>query len=166
MKIDVIKFRSEEIKNKLREVGFQNAISIEDCKVFDAFKDKITDLTAYHGKDYEFVIRKGKANIIFDLENEGFILNKGLCSKLKENKIFVLFSFSSLLDSNNMFKVYKNLLINGKICNDYGVNCIYSSFADNATNVLSPFQLESFAAEFGYNYKNMLKAYEELKKAL
>lgn len=120
------------------------------------------DIKAYSGKEYDFVIRKGRANIVYGMESNGFLLNKGLCSKLKENNIFVVFSFSSLLKTDNIFKVYKNLLINGKLCNDYGVNCIYSSFAKNQSELLSTFQIEAFASEFGYNYKNMIKSYEAL----
>jgi hypothetical protein len=166
MKMDVIKEYSDEMKKNLGELGFETAISLKNEVVIDVFSGGETGLKAYSGKNYDFVIRKGKADIIYGLENEGFLLNKGLCSKLKENNMFVVFSFSSLIKKENIFSIYKNLLINGKLCNDYSINCIYSSLAENQYELLSPFQLESFAAEFGYNYKNMIKSCEELKKRI
>ncbi len=166
MKIDVVSNSSDEIKKKLQSLGFSSSLYIEDKKVYDMFNESQIDLTAYSGKDYDFVIRKGKSDIIYGLENEGFLLNKGLCSKLKENKIFVVFSFTSLVKAENMFKVYKNLLINGKLCNDYSVNCLYVSGASKPSELISSFQLISFATEFGYNYNNLKKSYEEIKKRL
>jgi hypothetical protein len=164
MKIDVVRENSTEILEKLKNLGFDSVFLLKEQKIKDLIKNKELDFKAYSGADYEFVIRKGKARFVYDLEVNGFFLNKGLCSKLKENKITVIFSFSSLEKSENMFKVYKNLLINGKLCNDYGVNCLYSSGSEKTSDIKSFFQLCAFAEEFGYNYKNLLKGMESIKK--
>lgn len=164
MKIDVIRKDSKEIVEKLRQLGFDNILLLKDQSIKDITKDENFEFKAYSGKDYDFVIRKGKAKFIYDLELNGFFLNKGLCSKLKENDMVVIFSFSALEKSENMFKVYKNLLINGKLCNDYGVNCLYSSGSENARDVKSFFQLCAFAEEFGYRYKNIINSIESIKK--
>ncbi len=164
MKIDVIRKNSTEILEKLKKLGFDSVLLLEEQKIKDITKDKEMEGNAYSGKDYDFVIRKGKARFIYDLEVNGFFLNKGLCSKLKENRITVIFSFSSLEKSDNLFKVYKNLLINGKLCNDYGINCLYSSGSEKPSDIKSFFQLCAFAEEFGYNYKNMVNSMESIKK--
>ncbi len=158
MKIDVIRKDSKEIAEKLKGLGFERVLLLKDQSIKDITNDENVEFKAYSGKDYDFVIRKGKAKFIYDLEVNGFLLNKGLCSKLKENNMIVVFSFSALEKSENMFKVYKNLLINGKLCNDYGINCLYSSGSENRNDVKSFFQLCSFAEEFGYNYKNLIKS--------
>ena len=166
MKIDVIRDNSEEITGRLKYPGFDAVLLLNGQKIKNLAKNEETGLKAYAGKDYDFIIRKGKADVIYDLETNGFLLNKGLCSKLKENKMFVIFSFSSIEKSDNMFKVYKNLLINGKLCNDYGINCLYSSGSEEVNGVKSFFQLSAFAEEFGYDYKNILKSAERLAKLI
>ena len=158
MKIDVIRTDSKAVIEKLKGLGFDRIFLLKEQGIKDITSDGNNEFKAYSGKDYDFVIRKGKADFVYDLELNNFLLNKGLCSKLKENKITVIFSFSALEKSENMFKVYKNLLINGKLCNDYGVNCLYSSGSENINDVKSFFQLCAFAEEFGYNYKNMIKS--------
>ena len=158
MKIDVIRKDSKEIAEKLKGLGFERVLLLKDQSIKDITNDENVEFKAYSGKDYDFVIRKGKAKFIYDLEVNGFLLNKGLCSKLKENGMTVIFSFSALEKSENMFKVYKNLLINGKLCNDYGINCLYSSGSESTNDIKSFFQLCAFAEEFGYNYKNMIKS--------
>lgn len=163
MKIDVIRRRSPEILEKLKKLGFDSILLLERHKIKNITEDGEPEGSAYSGKDYDFVIRKGKARFVYDLEVNGFFLNKGLCSKLKENKITVIFSFSSLEKSENMFKVYKNLLINGKLCNDYGINCLYSSGSESTSDIKSFFQLSAFAEEFGYNYKNLVNSMESIK---
>jgi hypothetical protein len=162
MKVDVIRKESKEIIEKLKSLGFDRIFLIKDQDIKDLTKDEKREFKAYSGKDYNFIIRKGKAKFIYDLEANNFLLNKGLCSKLKENKITVIFSFSALEKSDNMFKIYKNMLINGKLCNDYGVNCLYSSGSESTSDVKSFFQLCAFAEEFGYNYKNMLDSMKEV----
>ena len=162
MKIDVIRKDSKEIVEKLKVLGFDRVLLLKDQNIRELTKNENSEFKAYSGKDYDFVIRKGKAKFIYDLEVNGFLLNKGLCSKLKENKMTIIFGFSALEKSENMFKVYKNLLINGKLCNDYGINCLYSSGSENTNDVKSFFQLCAFAEEFGYNYKNMLKSMESV----
>jgi RNase P/RNase MRP subunit p30 len=166
MKVDVIRKDSKEIVEKLKNLGFDKVLLIKDQNIIDITKDENTELKAYSGKDYDFVIRKGKAKFIYDLEVNNFLLNKGLCSKLKENKMIVIFSFSSLEKSENMFKVYKNLLINGKLCNDYGINCLYSSGSESTSDIKSFFQLCAFADEFGYNYKNMLDSMKSVTELI
>jgi hypothetical protein len=162
MKIDVIRTDSKEIVEKLKNLGFDRIFLLKEHSIKDITKNENNEFDAYSGKDYNFIIRKGKARFIYDLEINNFLLNKGLCSKLKENKITVIFSFSALEKSENMFKVYKNMLINGKLCNDYGVNCLYSSGSENTSDVKSFFQLCAFAEEFGYNYKNMLNSIKKV----
>ncbi|MCL4397284.1 hypothetical protein M1494_02995 [Candidatus Parvarchaeota archaeon] len=163
MKIDVIRKDSKEIVEKLKGLGFERVFLLKDQSIKEITKDENIEFKAYPGKDYDFVIRKGKAEFIYDLEVNGFLLNKGLCSKLKENKMTVIFSFSALEKSENMFKVYKNLLINGKLCNDYGINCLYSSGSESTSDIKSFFQLCAFAEEFGYDYKNLIKSTESIK---
>ena len=158
MKIDVIRTDSKDVIEKLKDLDFDRIFLLKDQSIKDISGDENKGFKAYSGKDYNFIIRKGKAKFVYDLEVNNFLLNKGLCSKLKENKITVIFSFSALEKNENMFKVYKNMLINGKLCNDYGVNCLYSSGSESISDVKSFFQLCAFAEEFGYNYKNMLNS--------
>ncbi len=164
MKIDVIRNDSKEMVDKLNKLGFDSIFLLEKDRIRRINSDDNSTLSAYGEKDYDFVIRKGKARFIYNLENNLFLLNKGLCSKLKENKMFVMFDLSALIKSDNIFKTYKNLLINGKLCNDYSINCVYASGAEKTSDIKSFFQLVSFANEFGYNYKNMLMSYKALEK--
>ena len=166
MKIDVIRNDSNGVVERLAKLGFDSVFLLKESKLRSFTGKESSELTAYSGNDYDFVIRKGKATVVYDLEKNGFLLNKGLCSKLKENKMFVVFSFSSLVKGENIFRVYKNLLINGKICNDYGINCIYSSGSEDTSDTKSFFQLMAFADEFGYSYKNLQNSILNLQKLL
>ena len=48
-------------------------------------------------------------------------------------------------------------------CNDYGINCLYSSGSESTSDIKSFFQLSAFAEEFGYNYKNLVNSMESIK---
>ena len=78
--------------------------------------------------------------------------------------MFVIFKFSSLLESSDFFRTYKNFLINGKLCNDYSVPALYVSYAKDKDEIKSPTQLIAFAEAFGYNLKNYKRSIELLLK--
>jgi hypothetical protein len=164
MYVDLIKKRDEKLAERLKTLGFSDIFYIEKDIIKEISDTAPFDLKLYDGKDYEFVIQKGKADAITDLDKNGFLLNKGLCSKLKENGMFVIFKLKSLVESDEFFRTYKNFLINGRLCNDYSVHTLYVSFAGDIDDVKSPIQLISFAENFGYNYSNYIKSVEALLK--
>lgn len=164
MYIDLVGKDDEELVKKVKNLGF-DSVFYSDKGVIKDCDDKLPfEIKLYGGKDYDFVIKKGKTGAITDLDKNGVLLNKGLCSKLKENEIFVIFKFKSLVDSEEFFRTYKNFLINARLCNDYSVPALFVSFAAGAEEIKSPAQLVAFAETFGYNYSNYKKSVEFLSK--
>ena len=167
MILDVINGYDRDLIDKISKLGFSRVLCEDDGhKIYDPSDKEPFPLSTYAGKESEAAIRKGKADVITDTDRNGFLLNKGLCSKLKENNMFVLFKFSSLINSDNFFGTYKNFLINGKMCNQYSVDCLFVSFSAKEADIKSPTQLAYFARQFGYNYKNFIKAQEDLLKRI
>ena len=167
MALDIIRTEDKTVTDRLARLGFSSVLYADkNGRLYGLNDVDPFELSVYGGKDYEFIIRKGKADAVTDTDANGFLLNKGLCSKLKENKMFVLFKFSSLVRSENFFRCYKNFMINGRVCNEYSVNCLFVSFAGEKMDVKSPLQLEYFARQFGYNYNNFVKAQEALIKRI
>ncbi|MCL4400770.1 MAG: hypothetical protein M1348_01840 [Candidatus Parvarchaeota archaeon] len=164
MYIDLISKRDKSLIDELKALGFGAVFCPEKDSIRNVLDPEPFDLKMYAGDDYEFVITKGKADAVTDLEKSGFLLNKGLCSKLKENKIFVIFKFKSLVESPDFFRTYKNFLINGRLCSDYSVPSLFVSFAGDLNEVKSPIQLAAFAENFRYNYNNYRKSLELLLK--
>ncbi len=164
MYIDLIQKNDKEIVDRLKKLGFDNIFDIERSSITDVDDKLPFELKLYDGKDYNFIIQKGKSNAITDLDKNALFLNKGLCSKLKENRMFVIFKLSSLIGSTDFFRTYKNFLINGKLCDDYSVPALYVSFAGVKEQIKSPAQLVAFAEAFGYNLKNYNKSVELLLK--
>ncbi len=158
MKVDVIAEEDTELVEKLKRLGFERIFFLRKGRLFEQGCAESAGLNVYNGADYTFTIQKGRADVITDLERNNFLLDKGLCSKLKENKMLVLFKFRSLIESEDLFRCYKNMVINGKLCNDYSVSALYCSFSRGAEDIKSPTQLVAFAAQFGYNYENYSKA--------
>jgi hypothetical protein len=164
MFIDIVEKNRAKLAVQLKELGFEVIFELKGDTLIDPEDKNSFELRTYYGKDYDFVIRKGKADVILNLENNGFLLNKGLCSKLKENHMFVVFKFTSLLESQEVFKTYKNMLINGRLCADYGVDTLYVSSARDLDDIKAPAQLVAFAEQFGYHYLNYKRAIENLLK--
>lgn len=164
MYIDLIEKKDKFLVDELKKLGFNKVFHIAQGSITDVDDKLPFELKLYDGKDYNFIIQKGKADAITDLDKNGLLLNKGLCSKLKENRIFVIFKFSSLVKSTDFFRTYKNMLINGRLCNDYSVPALYVSFAADGGEIQSPAQLLAFAEEFGYNSNNYKKSVELLLK--
>lgn len=164
MHIDIIAKKDPTIINELEKLDFNKIFYTENGVIRSATDTKPFDLKLYSGKDYDFVITKGKANAITDFDKNEFLLNKGLCSKLKENEIFVLFKFKSLIESKDFFRTYKNFVINSRLCNECGVPALYVSFAENLDDVKSPIQLVAFSENFGYKYINYKKAVDLISK--
>ncbi len=164
MRIDVIGKVDKGLAEGAKKLGFSHIFCADGARVYDIDDKTPFDLKIYSDKDYTFVINKGKADIITDTEKYFFILNKGLCSKLKENKMFVMFKLKALVESDQFYKVYKNFLINSRLCNDYSVPSLFVSFASSESELKSSIQLEAFAEHFGYNYKNYKNAMDTLLK--
>ncbi len=156
MALDILAERS--LAGDAKELGFDRVFVAEKNRVVDHDDPDAFEFSMYSGDDPENAIKKGKFDLVTDLDKSGFLLNKGLCSKLKERGITVVFKFSSLLEAEDMFRVYKNMLINIKVCNEYSIPVLFVSFAKDNMGMKSPVQLEAFAEQFGYNYKNYRKA--------
>lgn len=164
MYIDLIEKDDKSLIEQLKKLGFHTVFFVENGAIKASSDANAFALKLYSGKDYEFVIQKGKADVIMDLDKNGFLLNKGLCSKLKENGMFVVFKLKALVESQDFFRTYKNFTINSRLCNDYSVPALYVSFANNAEEIKSPIQLVAFAENFGYNYSNYKKGTDALLK--
>ena len=164
MFIDIVEKNRAKLAARLKELRFGAIFEIKGDALIDPEDKDPFELRTYGGKDYDFVIRKGKTDVILNLENNNFLLNKGLCSKLKENHMFVVFKFTSLLESQEVFRTYKNMLINGRLCADYGIDALYVSSARDLNEIKAPAQLIAFAEQFGYHYPNYKKATENLLK--
>ena len=109
MALDLIAVESKEVTDRLHGLGFRDVFAEKDGVLSRLDDENPFEINAYSGDDYEFVIQKGKADAVADMEKKGFLLNKGLCHKMKENRMFVIFKFSNLIESENFFKTYKNL---------------------------------------------------------
>ncbi len=164
MAVDIVKNDEKGLVDRLKKLGFDGVFHNHNGLMSMVDDENAFELKVYSGKDYDFTIQKGRADVVEDLEKNGFILNKGLCHKLKENGMFVVFKFSNLIESENFFKTYKNMLINGRTCDEYSVPCIYASYADSVKTAKSPAQLIAFAEEFKYRYDNLLKSWDKLLK--
>lgn len=164
MYIDVIPKADRDLSDKIKKLGFDSVFCIDNSHLRDIDDTAPFKLKVYSEDNYAFVISKGRADIVTDLEKNSFLLNKGLCSKLKENNMFVMFKLGSLIEGEQFYKVYKNLLINGRMCADYSVPALYVSFASSEKDIKSPLQLVAFAEQFGYGYKNYKKAVDLLMK--
>ncbi len=164
MYVDVIPKKDPKLLEKIKELGFDAVFTAEDSKLIDPDDELPFDLKLYSGKDINFVITKGRADVVTDLDKYSVILNKGLCSKLKDNGMFVMFKFDSLIKTDNFYKVYKNFLINSRFCADYGVPSLYVSFASSEEEIKSPIQMIAFAEHFGYGYKAYKKSVDMLLK--
>lgn len=165
MYFDVISKKDKIMLDDLHKLGFDKVLVLDSNRLYDAEKDS-SKLTVYSGPDYKIVIQKHKFDIIADLELHDMFLNKGLCSKLKENGMFVIFKLKNLIASDTFFKVYKNTLINSKLCYDFGVDCLFISFSQEYNEIKSPIQLVAFAEHMGYHFDRLLKSYYSIEKAL
>ncbi len=164
MYVDLLQKNDGGLVDSLKKLGFDSVFFIERGSITDVDDKLPFELKLYDGKDYDFIIQKGKADAVTNLDKNGLFLSKGLCSKLKENQMFVIFKFSSLIESSDFFRTYKNFLINGKLCNDYSVPALYVSYAKDKDEIKSPTQLIAFAEAFGYNLKNYKRSIELLLK--
>lgn len=162
---DITSDKDDEIFDYIKNFGVDELFYLKDGKIHRYSDEKEFPLTVYNGADYDFVIRKGKYNIVTDLEKNGFSLDKGLCRKLKENEMFVMFKFSSLTEAEDIHKVYKSFYRNAVLCNDYSVPSLFVSFADSRQSIKSSMQLVSFAEEFGYSYQNLVQSWRKLLKS-
>jgi hypothetical protein len=158
MQIEILDKDNENLTKRVKELGFDGVYTIASNKVSDAEKKSGFTMSAYSGPDYEQIIRKGKADVITDLEKANFYLDKGLCYKIKESSSFVMFKFSSLISSENIFAMYKNMMHNVHVCEEHGVNALFVSFASDNDGIKSPMQLFSFAYQFGYSEARFKKA--------
>lgn len=84
------------------------------------------------------VIESKKTQAIFNLENqkrEDFIhhraagLNQVLCKLAKEKNIIIGFSFRSILNSKERYKVIGRMVQNIKLCKKYKTDMVFASYA-------------------------------------
>ena len=163
--IDVLTNDDEKLVKRVRKLGFDEIFLLDGNVIKRIDDSKTFELPVYTGNDVEDLIRKNKIKAL-KLSDSNLILNKGLCSRLKEANAFVIFDLRSLVEKENFFQIYKNFLINGKRCNDYGINGLFVTLADDENKVKSPIQLLSFAKAFGYNEKNFDRSNKNLSKFL
>ena len=153
---------NKELIDKVKNLGFKEVLTIENNKIVIPDDANKFGIDICDNGDFLTCINKRNFIAITDLDKFNFRLTKGMCSKMKENNIFVIFKFKNILTSEDIFSTYKNFLVNAKLCNDFSVPSIFASFADSEDFIISPFQLVSFARQFGYNYTNMLKSSDKL----
>ncbi len=115
MYFDIVPKCDKVLLERLHYLGFNRVLYIEDGLLHDCEK-KGFELKVYGGKDINVFVQKHKTDIVTDLEINNILLDKGLCSKLKENGMFVIFKLKNLLESTEFFRTYKNILINAKLC--------------------------------------------------
>ncbi|MCL5016953.1 MAG: hypothetical protein M1441_02305 [Candidatus Parvarchaeota archaeon] len=161
---DITRVKDGEIFEYIKKFGIGEVFYYENGNLHRYLDDKEFPVTVYDGEDYDFVIRKGKYDVITGLEKSNFLLDKGLCQKLKENGMFVMFKFSSLIEADEVHRVYRNFYKNASLCNDYSVPSLFVSFAGDRMSIKSSMELASFAQEFGYNYKNLREAWIKFSK--
>ncbi len=163
--IDIVLSDDDQLIEKLRALKFSDIFILEN-NIIKRVKDaKSFELNVYDKSDIEEAIRKSKVKS-FILSQYSIILDKGLCKRLKEAGAFVIADIKSLIKKENFFDLYRNFLINIKRCNDFGVNCLFVTLAENKDEVKSPIQLLSFAKNFGYSDQNFGKSNENLIKYL
>lgn len=165
MYLDVVSISDGKLLDEMHKVGFNRILILESNRLHDAEKVGF-NLTVYSGADPRVAIQKHKADIITDLELNGVLLNRGLCSKLKENNMFIIFKLKNLIAADAFFKTYKNILINSKLCYDFDVNCLFVSFSSNSGEIKAPIQLIAFAEHMGYHIDLLLKSYYNIEKLL
>jgi len=110
------------------------------------------------------VFEKIRPSVVFELEtlskkdsmhsrNSG--LNHILCSLANKNNILVGFSFSSVLDSEGIFKsqILGRMMQNIRLCRKYKVRTVIASFADGPYKMRAFHDLRSFFISLGMHPK-------------
>lgn len=165
MYFDIISKCDKGLVERLQGLGFEKVLVLESGRLHECEKEGF-ELKVYGGNDTKIVVQKHKADAITDLETNDTILDKGLCSKLKEANMFVIFKLKNLLESAEFFRTYKNIVINAKLCYDHGVDCMFVSFSSDYNEAKAPMQLIAFAEQMGYRFDRVLKSYSNIEKRL
>lgn len=156
--VDIIMDYDDSLVAELDKLGFSKVLLMKGGVISNPRDSSSLDIKAYSGVNYDGIVRKGGAKAVHGLIANRVALNTGLCRKLNENGMFVVFDLKSLIEAKNYFDAYKIYLKNASICNEYGVDALFVSGAGNPKQIKSPIQLISFAAEFRYNYSNFRRA--------
>ncbi|NQU98396.1 hypothetical protein HQ533_02930 [Candidatus Woesearchaeota archaeon] len=180
MFVDIVfpKGNEKEFIEKARVLGSSGIIFLyekDDKKIFEKVKKlnpknfKVyTGIVGKISKKYDHVFSKGSrqdfenknVDIVFDLEKnprkDSFHfrssgLNQVLCSLAKENKIFVGFSFNSVLKAKDKGLVLGRMVQNVSLCKKYKVKMILASFASKPSELRYWKDLVSFGVTIGMN---------------
>ncbi|MCW1301681.1 MAG: hypothetical protein OH316_00910 [Candidatus Parvarchaeota archaeon] len=156
--IDIVLSYDESLVSRLDKLGFKKVFLMKGGVISNPRDSKSLDMRVYSGANYSTIIRKGSAKAIYGIALNKVALDAGLCKKLKENEMFVIFDFRALIEAKNYFDVYKLYLRDASMCNEHGVDALFVSAAEKPSQIKSPMQLVSFANEFGYNYSNFRRS--------
>jgi len=171
----------EKAKNSLDEL--QKTTKIKLAVAFEAAGTKIYKIhdlkeiaISEASENSRDVIARYRPEIVYNPElssgkdfaksrNSG--LDKAICQFANKNGVIVAFSFSSILNSNNLLQLLGRIKQNITLCKKYKVKTAIASFASDPYEMRSPHDLKSLLLSMGMytaNAKHSVEAISELFK--
>lgn len=156
--------RKLEIIKENYNLSFETGIIVKNR---DANKIKTNSklIVAKSSDKDRFLIEGKKVKMIYGFEELGrkdYIhqrasgLNHIVCELAKKNKIFIGFSYSSLLnDEYNSLVLIGRMAQNIKLCRKYNVKTIIGSFAENPFSLRAPHDISNLFKLFGMDERNV-----------
>ncbi len=168
---------NKEKVNKLKEKTKINLFTgiVAEQKDLSKAKQITKFVICKSPEDNRHVFEKGRPSVIFELEktakkdsmhsrNSG--LNHILCGIANKKRILVGFSFSSVLDSEDMLRtqIIGRMMQNIRLCRKYNVKKVIASFADDPYKMRAFHDLKSVFISFGMHPKEAKDSLEMIYK--
>lgn len=123
------------------------------------------------------VLEKTKTDLLFDLENHrerdfmhsrNSSLNQVMCKIAKKKDMMIGFSFSSILNSNEMLRtqILGRMKQNIRLCRKYKVKMVFASFTSKPYEMRSYHDLISFAVTLGMHPKEAKESIQNVYKRI
>ena len=172
-------FQNQEKVNKLQEKTKLKLFTglIADSKNISKAK-KLSKIVIYKstGND-RHAIEKSKVNVVFDLgtiavrdsmhhRNSG--LNQVLCKLANKNNVMIGFSFSSLLNTEEIIRsqILGRMMQNIRLCRKYKVKAVIASFAEKPYDMRPNHDLKSVFISLGMHPKEAKDSLENISCVL
>lgn len=139
--IDIVYFEGDRF-----DLGFSEVVNYKNFKIIEGGKD---NRKLVENKNIDILLNPEKSSNKDNLHYRNSGLDQVVCKSLNKNKIAIGFSFSELLNSNNISELIGRIRQNVKLCRKYKVRMIVASFAKNKYEMRDVKDLLAFCRVIG-----------------
>jgi RNase P/RNase MRP subunit p30 len=150
--IDIIKFKGQTLN-----LGFDNILHLSQFKVIEG-SFSLEENRKLIDKKMDIFLCPEKNIKGHNIKTLDTGLNHVICKLATEREIAIGFSFSSLLNADNLSLTLARMKTNIKLCKKYKTKIIIASFAQDLFELRSPNDLIAFGNVIGLNTKEAKNA--------